>query len=632
MSDITIRPDDIGTPDVSIKVNVAGGMDGVGIEDITITGGAETDNDGPGGGTGGIAQETDPTVPAWAKEPEKPTYTAEEVGARPADWKPTPQEIGAQPAGNYALKSEIPSVPVQSVNGKTGAVQLNADDVGAASKERVEQLSAEMANNIKIDLTSAQSESCKTFAALFANTTGKADSFLFFTDPHTVHRSDVLKPRFDNYLDQIAAVYNSTPTSMCVCGGDWLNDSNTKDNACYVLGKIDGAMKKRFEKYVLIVGNHDTNYQGYEYMQSGADGTYDREELVKCKLSNEAIRNLWYREQGAAYFKIDCDTATYYVFDTGIDWYPEMDEYRWEQIDWFAKSLLTDKPKRCAVLLHIATDMNSVTPFANAISQVAAAYNSQSALMINDITYDFADAYGIVGFVLAGHVHVDQSFVHNNIPFISTTNLQAVSEYPSFDLVLVDWDGGAVHLVRVGDGDNRLVGLAEAFTNLFTYGISNEDWHQQEVGAGVDGLVVNNLEGYIQRADSSGGASYAFRNTQFINDGSTFKITANSEAVDANYKSAARLLLRAFDADGNVIQSNINGIGNYKSFYKSCVYDPEFGDAPTSEALPNITPSLNLEFTLPENVHSFQIGFVFKEEFGTVGVQIRISNITLTKV
>ena len=29
-------------------------------------------------------QETDPTVPAWAKQPEKPTYTAEEVGALPA--------------------------------------------------------------------------------------------------------------------------------------------------------------------------------------------------------------------------------------------------------------------------------------------------------------------------------------------------------------------------------------------------------------------------------------------------------------------------------------------------------------------------------------------------------------------
>lgn len=36
---------------------------------------------GGGGGGGGITEETDPTVPAWAKKPTKPTYTAVEVGA-----------------------------------------------------------------------------------------------------------------------------------------------------------------------------------------------------------------------------------------------------------------------------------------------------------------------------------------------------------------------------------------------------------------------------------------------------------------------------------------------------------------------------------------------------------------------
>ena len=34
-----------------------------------------------GGGGGGITTETDPTVPSWAKEPTKPSYTASEVGA-----------------------------------------------------------------------------------------------------------------------------------------------------------------------------------------------------------------------------------------------------------------------------------------------------------------------------------------------------------------------------------------------------------------------------------------------------------------------------------------------------------------------------------------------------------------------
>lgn len=44
-------------------------------------------NGGTGGGTGGITKETDPTVPDWAKQPKKPSYTADEVGALPASTK-----------------------------------------------------------------------------------------------------------------------------------------------------------------------------------------------------------------------------------------------------------------------------------------------------------------------------------------------------------------------------------------------------------------------------------------------------------------------------------------------------------------------------------------------------------------
>lgn len=90
------------------------------------------------------------------------TLTATDVGARPADWMPTAADVGARPdnwmptaadvgalpsdgtavnatqlngksADQYALKSELPNVPVQSVNGKTGAVSLSASDVGALS-------------------------------------------------------------------------------------------------------------------------------------------------------------------------------------------------------------------------------------------------------------------------------------------------------------------------------------------------------------------------------------------------------------------------------------------------------------------------------------------------------------------
>lgn len=53
--------------------------------------------DGPG--SGGILKETDPTVPDWAKQPSKPTYTASEVGARPDTWTPSASDVGADAAG-----------------------------------------------------------------------------------------------------------------------------------------------------------------------------------------------------------------------------------------------------------------------------------------------------------------------------------------------------------------------------------------------------------------------------------------------------------------------------------------------------------------------------------------------------
>ena len=63
--------------------------------------------------------ETDPTVPAWAKEPSKPSYTKAEVGLGNVE------NVRQYSAGNP------PPYPVTSVNGKTGSVSLDAATVGA---------------------------------------------------------------------------------------------------------------------------------------------------------------------------------------------------------------------------------------------------------------------------------------------------------------------------------------------------------------------------------------------------------------------------------------------------------------------------------------------------------------------
>ena len=46
-----------------------------------------------------------PGVPDWAMQPDKPTYTAEEVGARPDSWTPTATEVGAVPAEGFVPAS-----------------------------------------------------------------------------------------------------------------------------------------------------------------------------------------------------------------------------------------------------------------------------------------------------------------------------------------------------------------------------------------------------------------------------------------------------------------------------------------------------------------------------------------------
>lgn len=63
--------------------------------------------------------EIDPTVPSWAKESTKPTYTKSEVG------------LGNVDDVKQYSEDNPPPYPVTSVNGKTSAVSLGASDVGA---------------------------------------------------------------------------------------------------------------------------------------------------------------------------------------------------------------------------------------------------------------------------------------------------------------------------------------------------------------------------------------------------------------------------------------------------------------------------------------------------------------------
>ena len=61
---------------------------------------------------GRVIEETDPTVPSWAKQTSKPTYSKSEVG------------LGNVENVKQYSASNPPPYPVTSVNGKTGAVTV----------------------------------------------------------------------------------------------------------------------------------------------------------------------------------------------------------------------------------------------------------------------------------------------------------------------------------------------------------------------------------------------------------------------------------------------------------------------------------------------------------------------------
>lgn len=126
--------------------------------------------------SGDIAAETDPTVPAWAKQAEKPTYTASEVGARPSTWTPTASEVGALPAS-----TTIPSKTSQLEN-----------DSGYAKQTELNQLSKEIAD--------LETKSVKTVNGTAPDENGNVDVIANIETPKIVASVDEMTDPTKQYV------------------------------------------------------------------------------------------------------------------------------------------------------------------------------------------------------------------------------------------------------------------------------------------------------------------------------------------------------------------------------------------------------------------------------------------------
>ena len=294
----------------------------------------------------------------------------------------------------------------------------------------------------------------EAFDALY-NESGDVDAFIFFTDPHLLSEGEksAFYNRFIDYTGVIGGFFNRLATTFVLCAGDWLEFNDTPNLALYKLNLMTGRMRELFgDHYYPALGNHDTNEQGTEV--SG----------VK-RLSFDTLRNVMFPYQGSMYYSFKTAQSRFYVLNTGTDQNTGMSvDDRWDQIAWLAEQLAENDDAHSAVCMHILwndTLAASITDFADNVQELVGAYNSHDTIELNSVTYDFTGCTGKVGFIIGGHLHQDKSDTTSySVPIIATANVRNNANYPTFDLVLVDWTANTMQMIRVGSGSNQSFTLA----------------------------------------------------------------------------------------------------------------------------------------------------------------------------
>jgi hypothetical protein len=326
---------------------------------------------------------------------------------------------------------------------------------------------------------------CAEFAGLF-NGTDKVESFLFFTDPHLLNNNNGSETQMLEYLHTVRDCYDRTPTNFVVCGGDWIGNSDTEEEACYKLSYSNSYCKSLFGDYYPVVGNHDINFEG---------GTGRN----TATLSNETLRNVW-QQKDKLYYAFDGANTRFYVLDTQTVDSEDTNnkaknryftDYRSEQMEWLRDMLVAEDKENSAIICHIMIDYESESVkyyinFADKIMQFLELYNNRSSgtfAIANEnsgktyeIDYDFSQCTGAIRFVLCGHTHHDAVLTKYSIPTICTTQLRD-GDTPTFDLCLADYDNNVLHCVRVGTGENRTITLpyVEKDTSVYLIHVNLSD-------------------------------------------------------------------------------------------------------------------------------------------------------------
>lgn len=296
-----------------------------------------------------------------------------------------------------------------------------------------------------IDMFQQHRERLMTYSERFLGTDGIG--FLYFTDPHWSCESSYNKtPEYMlRGLEKIRNLYDMTPARYVLCGGDWLNEGYDPGEYMMLLGRVPHLLKDRIcQNAYTVTGNHDVVYGHHGYHE----------------LTEAQVARLWY-DTDVGYYTIPTSDTTCYMFDSGGH-SPAMTSYRWTQVDWFCRSLLSNAKRHLFGVCHIP-DVPYTDPSGDAQKELirnlcaaANAFNNRGNITLNGQTYRFGTCTGTFHFILSGHTHSDSNMTTNGIPVIVTCSYLRDE---AVDGVYADFAAAKLYMTRFGGGSDREIDI-----------------------------------------------------------------------------------------------------------------------------------------------------------------------------